>query len=181
MGRGKPVQCPEAVKVKFLSVQTLHTENVELPFHAVVVGRTPAYIWNILTPYLCGSLRAAGPPRTPASPLPPSSGQAWWPDILEGAQGLRTDLQALHPVPGRSGMWQASVVTALEGGAPGLLTPLNTFWDVLAAPLIRAGKAFGAQSREGTRGVAGGCALMGSVQPLMQGGHLLGDAHSASD
>ena len=58
---------------------------------------------------------------------------------------------------------------------------VNTFWDVLAAPLIRAGKAFGARSREGTSGVAGGCALMDSVQPLMQGGHLLGDAHSASD
>lgn len=83
MGRRKWAQRPEAVKVKFLSVQTLHTENVELPFHEVVVGRTPAYMWNMLTPYLCGSLRTAGPPRTPASPLLPSSGQAWWPDILE--------------------------------------------------------------------------------------------------
>ena len=57
--------------MKFLSVQTLHTENVELPFHAVVVGRTPAYIWNILTPYLCGSLRAAGPGPQPVLCLPP--------------------------------------------------------------------------------------------------------------
>ena len=51
---------------------------------------------------------------------------------------------------------------------------VNTFWYVLAAPLIRAGKAFGALSREGTRAVARGCSLTGSVQPLMQGGHLPG-------
>lgn len=77
-------------------------------------------------------------------------------------------------------MWQASVVITLGGGAPGAAHSVNTFWDVLGAPLIRAGKAFGALSREGTRAAARGCALTGSVQPLMQGGHLPGDAHSAS-
>lgn len=51
---------------------------------------------------------------------------------------------------------------------------VNTFWDALAASIVRARKAFGARSREGTRGVAGGHALAGSVQALMWGGCLPG-------
>ena len=77
MGRVKQVQSPVAVQVKFLSVQALHTENAEPPFHGAVVGRTPATI----TPSPDGPLMKAGPPRTPARPF---------------ASLLRTGLMALH-------------------------------------------------------------------------------------
>lgn len=67
-------------------------------------------------------------------------------------------------------------VHGFEGQSTCAAGSVNPFWDASATSIVRARSACGAGSREGTRGVAGGHGLAGSVQPRWEAAVHLGGA-----